>query len=71
MKTLSIDIGGTTIKSAVIDNSQLFDKKSFPTSKTLSELTELLQALIKSYQNNGSIEKVALAVPGAVLELAL
>ncbi|MDO7798477.1 ROK family protein [Enterococcus avium] len=68
MKTLSIDIGGTTIKSAVIDNSQLFDKKSFPTSKTLSELTELLQALIKSYQNNGSIEKIALAVPGAVLE---
>ncbi|BCA85891.1 sugar kinase [Enterococcus saigonensis] len=71
MKTLSIDIGGTTIKSAVIDNGQLFDKKSFPTSKNLAELAELLQTLIKNYQNNESFEKVALAVPGAVLETGI
>ncbi|WP_430611736.1 ROK family protein [Enterococcus sp. DIV0876] len=68
MKTLSIDIGGTFIKSAVINESKLFDKKRVSTPTNLLAFTDLLQELIEDHQQEATFEKVALAVPGAVTD---
>lgn len=66
MKTLSIDVGGTLVKSALVDANQLFNKRSVPTPESLTELTRLFQELIADYQQKVTFERVALAVPGSV-----
>ncbi|WP_142426796.1 ROK family protein [Enterococcus durans] len=68
MKTLSIDIGGTFIKTAVVFDGQLMNKKSVATPKNLPDLTQLFQEIIQSYHQETAYERVAVAVPGAVSE---
>ncbi|MBO0431910.1 ROK family protein [Enterococcus sp. DIV0660C] len=68
MKTLSIDIGGTFVKSALVYGNQLSDKQSVPTPESLSELTHLFQKLIDEYQQKATFEKIALAVPGSITD---
>ncbi|MDB1653352.1 ROK family protein [Enterococcus durans] len=68
MKTLSIDIGGTFIKTAVVFDGQLINKKSVATPKNLPDLTQLFQEIIQSYHQETAYERIAVAVPGAVSE---
>lgn len=68
MKTLSIDIGGTFIKTAVVFDGQLMNKKSVATPKNLPDLTQLFQEIIQSYHQETAYERIAVAVPGAVSE---
>ncbi|MCU9758212.1 ROK family protein [Enterococcus faecalis] len=68
MKTLSIDVGGTFVKSALVYENQLFDKKSVATPESLTELTRLFHKLIADYQQKATFERVALAVPGSITD---
>lgn len=66
MDYLSIDIGGTMIKTAIIDRSgQIFEKEEFPTPKdSLEELKCLLVRKIEKVQYQ--IKGIAICVPGKV-----
>lgn len=69
MWTLSIDIGGTYIKSALIMDTQIREKRQIETPKTDKDNFILaLVKLIRSYQQIEPIEFVGFSVPGAVKE---
>ncbi|HHA4377576.1 TPA: ROK family protein [Enterococcus faecium] len=69
MWTLSIDIGGTYIKSALIMDTQIREKRQIETPKTDKDnFILVLVELIYSYQQIEPIEFVGFSVPGAVKE---
>lgn len=63
MTILTIDIGGSSIKSAVFTD-HLFEHKKIPSPSTLSEMQEQLDSLIQQYLRQYSIEAIAFSVPG-------
>lgn len=66
---LGIDIGGTTIKGAIMDaNNSLFHHKSVPT-KSDSSPTEILENIIEfiaSYTHEHEIKSIGIGIPGVV-----
>ncbi len=66
MKALGIDIGGTKIASALIDENGevLTDVDKYPTPKTLDEIYNQLKTIVEKHEND--IELVAIATAGAV-----
>lgn len=69
MWTLSIDIGGTYVKSALVRNTTVKEKRQVPTPQTENKsFIIFLTDLIRSYQQLTDIQAVAIAVPGAVTE---
>ena len=66
---LGIDIGGTTIKGAIMDaNYSLFHHNSIPT-KSDSSPTEILENIIEfiaNYTHNYDIKSVGIGIPGVV-----
>jgi predicted NBD/HSP70 family sugar kinase len=67
MWTLSIDIGGTFIKTALVKDTVVKEKRSVATPATdQAALLELLVQLIKTYQQIEPFQLVGIAVPGAV-----
>lgn len=63
MTILTIDIGGSSVKSGIFTN-QLSDQKQFQSPATLSEMQEKLDQLIQSYIDEYSIEAIGFSVPG-------
>ena len=65
-RALGIDIGGTKISYALIDNSGEFKSEIFKvaTPKTLDEIKEVLKNIISQFEDN--IEFSAIATAGAV-----
>lgn len=71
MWTLSIDIGGTFIKSALVKETAIEEKRQTPTPKAdASEWIDFLITLIKSYDKK-DVQRVGIAVPGAVKDNGL
>ena len=66
MKLLAIDVGGTEIKSAVVDDQyNLSDWHSVPTPRTCLE--DFLNAIAEIYESyRGQVEGVALSLPGFI-----
>ncbi len=67
MSHLSIDIGGTKIKSGLVQQNIVTEKNNFPTPQSLEEFSELLETIINSYSESHSF-KIAFSVPGSVNE---
>ena len=63
MTILTIDIGGSSVKSGIFTN-QLSDQKQFQSPATLSEMQEKLDQLIQSYIDAYPIEAIGFSVPG-------
>ena len=66
MKTLGLDLGGTKILAAVVENGQILARQQVPTPRTgypavLGALTEAAQALL---QDHADITRVGLGSPG-------
>lgn len=66
MKTLGLDLGGTKILAAVVENGQILDRKLVPTPRTgygavLDALTHAAQALLENYPD---VTRVGLGSPG-------
>lgn len=68
MSHLSIDIGGTKIKSGLVQQAVVTDKNNFPTPQSLEEFAELLKRIIHSYSKRHSFTTIAFSVPGSVNE---
>lgn len=68
MSHLSIDIGGTKIKSGLVQQNIVTEKNNFPTPQSLEEFSELLETIINSYSESHSFKKIAFSVPGSVNE---
>ncbi len=65
MKILSIDIGGTAIKYALMDENASFLKRGkLPTPQEGRE--ELLEVLCRLYQENPETEGIAISLPGII-----
>ena len=68
MNFLGIDLGGTSVKYALIDNNgNMSVEGSFPTASTDSN--ELLQKIIKvaeEYKKNHNIQGIGIACPGVI-----
>lgn len=63
---LGIDIGGTRIKTGVIDNENLINKKNFRTPIKFEEFITQLKEIIEDYLNITSFTQIAFSVPGSV-----
>ena len=65
-KALGIDLGGTKIAVAIVDNKgNIFGNvERFPTPKTKKEIVETLKNIISKYENE--VDFFALATAGAV-----
>lgn len=64
---LAIDVGGTAIKSAVWENSNLLNKATTATPKTKELFEKKIQDILSKAQADfGEIDGVAMSVPGAV-----
>ena len=66
MKTLGLDLGGTKILAAVVENGKILGRQQLPTPRTgypavLNALTEAAQALLKNYPD---VTHVGLGSPG-------
>ena len=55
MTTLSIDLGASNIRSAIVDSTKIRDKLSVPTPKTRKQILSALFQLIKTYKKPGKI----------------
>lgn len=66
MKALGIDIGGTKIAAALIDENGeiLTDVEKYPTPKTLDEIRNQLKSIVEKHEND--VDFIALATAGAV-----
>jgi len=66
MKALAIDVGGTKIYSAVIDEKGCIvsDIEKYSTPKDLQEIKDLFKSIIKKYENE--VDKIAFSTAGAV-----
>ena len=65
MKCLSFDVGGTTIKYGVINNSyEVIYKDKIPTPKDEESFIKSLSEIIQ--KNNNDISKVSVGMPGYV-----
>lgn len=63
MTILTIDIGGSSVKSGIFTN-QLSDQKQFHSPATLNEMQQQLDKLIQSYMDTYPIEAIGFSVPG-------
>ncbi|WCG35506.1 ROK family protein [Companilactobacillus farciminis] len=61
-----IDIGGTSIKLAVMQNQKLKKLPSIPTPKTLEEFYSVLNENVAKMKSEHQIEGVGISSPGAV-----
>jgi predicted NBD/HSP70 family sugar kinase len=68
MKILAVDIGGTFIKYAVMDEtSQMYEKGKMPTPRSgREELIESLGTLFDEYNANAGLEGIAISMPGII-----
>ncbi|HEY0221254.1 MAG TPA: ROK family protein [Lactovum miscens] len=66
MSLLTFDIGGTSIKYAKIDNSNLSEKGAFPTPKNLDNFYLALKRVADNFKAKFEINGVAVSSPGAV-----
>lgn len=69
MTVLGIDIGGTMIKTAFIHQTEISNKKRFPTPKKKEEFQQVIAKILKEYKQIQSFGKIAFSVPGSVNEL--
>lgn len=63
---LCIDIGGTSIKSAVINDSQLYNLNKNKTPKNYLDFLKLIKNLIKKESTEFNIKGVAISTPGII-----
>lgn len=63
MMILAIDIGGSSVKSAIYDG-ELQGKQQFDSPLTWLAMAEKLDALISNYRQEYEIERIAFSVPG-------
>ena len=63
MTILTIDIGGSSVKSGVFTD-QLMDQKQFQSPTTLLEMQEKLDEMITSYLTKYAIQAIGFSVPG-------
>lgn len=68
MATLSIDIGGTRIKTGMVEQALVTEKKDFPTPQSLAEFSELLKHIVTTYRKSQTFTQIAFSVPGSVNE---
>lgn len=69
MNVLSIDIGGTHVKTALVNEGQTSAKKTFVTPlQDKAALDLLLTQIIQEYQNSADFTKIGFSVPGSVNE---
>ncbi|WKF85236.1 ROK family protein [Lacticaseibacillus pantheris] len=61
-----IDIGGTSIKFGVWENSKIIDQTAAATPKTLNEFYEVLNQHVTTMKNNHHITGVGISSPGSV-----
>lgn len=61
---ISIDIGGSSVKSALWDNGEITDKRSFKSPDNWDEMFQSLKKTIESYRKNHKIDGLAFGVPG-------
>ena len=66
-KYLAIDIGGTSIKVAIVtDEGKLLDKKSYPTPQnTYKELLATIKNIVSYYKNHHKLLGIGFAIPAA------
>lgn len=63
MVVVCFDLGGTTVKSAVIDKQDILSKKSCPTPANLEGLLAWMKEIISQQE---TVAAIALSVPGSV-----
>jgi predicted NBD/HSP70 family sugar kinase len=68
MATLGIDIGGTKIKTGMVQQALVIEKKDFPTPKSLAAFSDLLKDIITTYRKSQPFTHIAFSVPGSVDE---
>jgi len=68
MNTLSIDIGGTHIKTGIVNTEKVDVKRRFSTPSTYKDFKALLEQIITDYLQVVSFTQVAFSVPGLVNE---
>lgn len=63
-----LDVGGSAIKHAVMDESGcMIEKSSIPTpKKSLAEFMDTVDSIVKEFQKNYLIKGLAVSMPGAV-----
>ena len=68
MKTIVLDVGGTTIKSAVFENNNLTCIKETPSEAKLggAHLVAKMTEIIKDYGRNHSFERIGISTAGQV-----
>lgn len=65
-KILAFDVGGTTIKSAIIVGREAIGFRDTPTPTNLGEFLELIKLTVDHYQKNSQFEKIAMGLPGLI-----
>ena len=71
MYILTIDVGGTDIKHAVVDgNGKIHGQGKFPTPNTLAEMQSGLTQVAGSYREQYELAGAAFSLPGTVDEAA-
>ena len=71
MYILTIDVGGTNVKHAVIDdNGEIHAQGNFPTPATLAEMQSGLAQAAGSYRDQYELSGAAFSLPGTVDEAA-
>ncbi len=62
-----LDVGGSSIKYALMDETGCFlEKSSLPTPKSLSELMDTIDSIVRQFKNSHRIKGLAVSMPGAV-----
>jgi predicted NBD/HSP70 family sugar kinase len=65
MRVLGIDIGGSHIKTGIVDGKNIIDAKCFVTPESYQKFVALVEDIFEQY-DTADFSKVACSVPGAV-----
>lgn len=68
MNILTLDIGGTAIKSAIFENGQLLDFREVVSNASLGgpQLMEQASQLVRAYQERHTIDRIGISTAGQV-----
>lgn len=68
MKTITLDVGGTALKSAVYEDGKLYDSKEISTEASLggSHVVDLIIQTIRSYEQNYKFRHIGISTAGQV-----
>ena len=66
MQLVCFDVGGTSVKHAVIEEGKILEKSNFPSQNNVPYLLDNMVKIVQKYQSKYKISGIGLSMPGAV-----